>query len=248
MSPRCATARCSSSRATAFAEPGCRVPRRAARDHDAGRAPARAIAPRGQPHQPGRHDRGRAAERRPGATGFAARLRDALERLTGAASNVTARGDDRRARRPRARAAPTDWRRGSPSASAGFEAVVYAADPEPNEWTAACVRQADLVLLVGAAGEEPSARGGRARDRSAARARCATRTELVLVHPPAHTGSARHAAWLLDRTVDRHHHVRVDRDGDVDRVARLLLGRGHRRGVQRRRRARRRRRSACSRR
>ena len=37
---------------------------------------------------------------------------------------------------------------------------------------------------------------------------------------------AAHAHWLRARTVDRHHHVRVDRDADVDRVARLLLGRG----------------------
>ena len=49
----------------------------------------------------------------------------------------------------------------------------------------------------------------------------------MLVHP-AHTRDPRGTRrWLLDRTVDRHHHVHVDRDGDVDRVARLLLGRGN---------------------
>ena len=62
---------------------------------------------------------------------------------------------------------PTDWHRGSRKRELGFEAVVYSAEPEPNDWTAACVRQADLVLLVGAAGEEPSVRG-RPRDRSSA--------------------------------------------------------------------------------
>ena len=44
-------------------QPGRGVSRCTARDHDAGGAPARAVAARGQPHQPGGHDRGRATDR-----------------------------------------------------------------------------------------------------------------------------------------------------------------------------------------
>jgi NTE family protein len=32
--------------------------------------------------------------------------------------------------------------------------------------------------------------------------------------------------WLAPRALEQHHHVRVDRPGDVDHVARLVLGRG----------------------
>ena len=94
----------------------------------------------------------------PSATGFAARLRGALERLTGAASNVTVGGDGRRARGPRRASVRDRLASWFAERELGFEAVVYAADPEPTEWTAACVRQADLVLLVGSAVEEPSVR------------------------------------------------------------------------------------------
>ena len=104
----------------------------------------------------------------PSATEFAARLRDALERLTGAASNVTVSRDDR-ARSATSRRVGADrlasW---FGERELGFEAVVYAADPEPNDWTAACVRQADLVLLVAAARRRAVGAAGRARDRSSA--------------------------------------------------------------------------------
>ena len=52
------------------------------------------------------------------------------------------------------------------------------------------------------------------------------RTELVLAHPAGTPDPRRTQDWLRARTVDRHHHVVVGRDDDVDRVARLLLGRG----------------------
>jgi NTE family protein len=108
---------------------------------------------------------------------------------------------------------------------AGFDAVVYDASPESDAWTEACVRQADLVLLVAAAGEDPHPRPvEQAID--AKRSRVRIRTELVLVHPEWTRDPRRTHRWLEPRAVDRHHHIRIDRDADVDRVARLLVGRG----------------------
>ena len=52
------------------------------------------------------------------------------------------------------------------------------------------------------------------------------RTELVLVHPGGTRDPRGTCDWLRARTVDRHHHIAVGRDDYVDRVARLLLGRG----------------------
>ncbi len=132
----------------------------------------------------------------PSATGFAARLRGALERLTGAASNVTsaetadALGDLSRVGGDRL----ASW---FAERELGFEAVVYAADPEPTDWTAACVRQADLVLLVGSAVEGPSVRAVE-RESEARRSTVRARTELVLVHP-SHTRDPRGTRGMAAR-------------------------------------------------
>ena len=102
--------------------------------------------------------------------------------------------------------------------------VVYLAEPEPTPWTEACLRQADLVVVVGDATTGPALRlveglvhGHHRTDR---------RTELVLVHPAPTRDARRTTRWLGPRTVDRHHHVRDDNVADVDRVARLILNRG----------------------
>lgn len=159
----------------------------------------------------------------PLATGFATRLTAALARVTGAANEVTiadaecALGDLAWAGADRLAA----W---FSERESGSEVVVYAAHPVDDDWTEACVRQADLVLLVGMSRGEPVVREvERAID--ARRARVRARTELVLVHPLTARNPRGTREWLAVRSVDRHHHVRVDRDEDVDRVARLLLGR-----------------------
>ena len=102
--------------------------------------------------------------------------------------------------------------------------VLYLAEPEPTPWTEACLRQADLVVVVGDATTGPALRlveglvhGHHRTDR---------RTELVLVHPAPTRDARRTTRWLGPRTVDRHHHVRDDNVEDVDRVARLILNRG----------------------
>jgi lysophospholipid hydrolase len=158
------------------------------------------------------------------ATGFAQRLQRSLDRLGGRATSVThdeasgALGDLDRVTADRLAA----WFGGR---EAGSDAVVYAATSAMDEWTEACVRQADLVLLVGASGEDVAPRPvERAID--ARRERVRIRTELVLVHPEWTRDPRGTSRWLDPRAVDRHHHVRVDRDADVDRVARLLLGKG----------------------
>jgi predicted acylesterase/phospholipase RssA/CRP-like cAMP-binding protein len=107
----------------------------------------------------------------------------------------------------------------------GVDAVVYAASPQADAWTDACVRQADLVLLVGAAREDPVPRSVE-QNIEARRSSVRIRTELVLVHPAWTRDPRGTRRWLDARVVDRHHHVRVDRDTDADRVARLVLGRG----------------------
>ena len=99
--------------------------------------------------------------------------------------------------------------------------VCYLADHEPTPWAEACVHHADLVLLVGNAGEDPSP-----RPVEQLLATTGARTELVLLHPSHREDPRGTRRWLDPRSVDRHHHVRVDREADVERVGRLVRGRG----------------------
>ena len=55
---------------------------------------------------------------------------------------------------------------------------------------------------------------------------CDSPLRARLVAPAGNDHTAATRRWLTERKVDRHHHVRVDRAGDYDRVARLLAGRG----------------------
>lgn len=106
-----------------------------------------------------------------------------------------------------------------------FGYVVYESDEGPSGWTRRCIRQADRVLLVARADRAPDPD---ALDRLLApedRDEVARRTRLVLLHPdgrrPRETGRR-----LAGLGLERHHHLRRDRPADVERLARLVAGRG----------------------
>lgn len=97
--------------------------------------------------------------------------------------------------------------------------VVYLADAD-NEWLSLCVRQADCLLLLANAREEPRAwPPGACVDPASALSRP---RHLILLHERELVlGAARN--WLALTPGLRHHHVRDARD--ARRVARLLTGR-----------------------
>jgi predicted acylesterase/phospholipase RssA/CRP-like cAMP-binding protein len=111
---------------------------------------------------------------------------------------------------------------------ASHRAVVYAGDHDPGaapDWTAQCAQQADLILLAATASSERGLRPVEhvLRTQGGVTSR---RVELVLLHTPSTVTPRGTRHWLAPRAVERHHHVRVDRDSDYARVARLLVGRG----------------------
>lgn len=107
--------------------------------------------------------------------------------------------------------------------------VIYRAEPGLTAWTRLCLRQADALLVVAISDRPPTGpqlidairaeetfRGGPFR----------SRRELVLVHEDgrrAKPGST--APWLRGQDYGMHHHVRLGRDNDFNRLARLLLNR-----------------------
>jgi predicted acylesterase/phospholipase RssA/CRP-like cAMP-binding protein len=158
----------------------------------------------------------------PAVAEFATRFDHSLARLTGstrrvdAAAATAAVGEDLEGHRLAA------W---CSDLEAEYDVVVYQADPEPTAWTRACVRQADLLMPVADSTTSPAPRHV---ERIAAETREVelSRIELVLVHPQWTEDARGTDRWLAPRHVDRHHHVRVDRAADADRVARLVLNRG----------------------
>lgn len=101
--------------------------------------------------------------------------------------------------------------------------VVFDCGSLPAPWVTFALRQADLVMLVAAAGADPASVGpAAARVVGGNGVPPSTEQLLVLLHAPetAHpTGTAR---WLDRFRVPRHHHVRVDRPADYARLARFV--------------------------
>jgi predicted acylesterase/phospholipase RssA/CRP-like cAMP-binding protein len=118
--------------------------------------------------------------------------------------------------------ARAEWRE---NIEASHRVVLYVAEPDFDPWTDECVRQADLVILAAQARNDPALRPVEHEIRRRQDV-AAPRTELVLLHEPATAMPSGTRRWLRERHVDRHHHIRIDRAGDYDRVARLLLGTG----------------------
>ena len=86
-----------------------------------------------------------------------------------------------------------------------------------------CLRQADLILVVAAAGGEPEPSPLHEQLFDAGAARSAA-VQLVLLHPADTVRPSGTARWLKLFPVARHHHVRSDRLEDTRRVARFIAG------------------------
>jgi predicted acylesterase/phospholipase RssA len=153
---------------------------------------------------------------------FGARLGQALEPLIGSAYVVTADAVQAELGEHPSHFDRAAWR---DHLEASHGAVVYVAEPTFDSWTEECVQQADLVVLAAAA---RGSRGIRPVEHELSRRRGlgARRVELVLLHEPETRTPRGTRSWLSEREVDRHHHIRVDRIGDYERVGRLLVGRG----------------------
>jgi predicted acylesterase/phospholipase RssA/CRP-like cAMP-binding protein len=103
--------------------------------------------------------------------------------------------------------------------------VVYEADYELTRWTERCIRQADLVLIVGNASSSPQ--------RSEIESRLLADTDnllriqcLVLLQEDEVQLPVRTQRWLEPRKIRSHYHVRMGEEADFSRISRLITGRG----------------------
>lgn len=103
--------------------------------------------------------------------------------------------------------------------------VLYQADAGATAWTRRCLRQADRVLLVGHAGDDPTP-GAAEKALLSLEDRATDAYEaLVLIHPDGSKVPSGTANWLAPRAVREHYHLRWDGDADFARLGRVLAGR-----------------------
>lgn len=104
------------------------------------------------------------------------------------------------------------------------DVIVLQASIGDDNWTRLCVRQADTVLMVARADEQPGSTPVYERLHSPSEAGASDRRELMLVHP-AHAAAPHDTRrWLEALPVDMHHQVHRGRPTDLRRVARFLTG------------------------
>ena len=103
--------------------------------------------------------------------------------------------------------------------------VIFETDFEPTQWTKRCIRQADLVVLLGDAKSNPS-RSPIEQALAPQMEELDTQKCLVLLHDEATKRPENTAAWLKTRQLQAHYHARLHRPADIRRVGRLLTGQG----------------------
>jgi NTE family protein len=101
--------------------------------------------------------------------------------------------------------------------------VLYLADSGATPWSDAALRHADLVLLVGEANRAPQRRDWEAKLLDAPQGPVAQQA-LVLLHSGSPLGLLGTGAWLRERNLDFHLHLRDGVPADFARLVRVLDG------------------------
>ncbi len=105
----------------------------------------------------------------------------------------------------------------------GTQFLVYEADGTDSPWTRRCLRQADEILVVADAGSDPSPSALESKLLNA-RGVSKARKTLVLLHADGSRLPSGTSRWFARRQLQNHFHIRLDNDGDFERVARCLAG------------------------
>ena len=107
---------------------------------------------------------------------------------------------------------------------AEHELLLLVTDPDPTAWSRRCTERADHLVLVADAAEDP-APSDTERTLAGPRELPHQRRTLLLCHPAGTETPRGTPAWLAERDVDDHRHLRLGHAGDLGRIARYLAGR-----------------------
>ncbi len=99
--------------------------------------------------------------------------------------------------------------------------LVFVADAADTAWTQRVIGQADRLILVANAGDDPAPGELETRVKASSPE---TRTDLLLLHDADVTMPTGTDRWLDARTVHNHYHVRKGSRGHLGRMARRMSG------------------------
>jgi len=104
--------------------------------------------------------------------------------------------------------------------------VVYEADPDLTPWTQRCVRQADQILILAWADSSAPVLSDIEKRLLEDEPIQNVPQKLILLQDSGALLPRGTKDWLASRNVVAHYHVRLEKAGDLARLARLLVGRG----------------------
>ena len=105
-----------------------------------------------------------------------------------------------------------------------YNFILLETDWSDRQWTERCIHQADQILTVGLAGDDPALSEIESRLVYRPQDAGEAQKRLVLIQPDDCKRPRGTARWLRDRHVTMHHHVRLANSGDFQRLARFLTG------------------------
>lgn len=103
--------------------------------------------------------------------------------------------------------------------------VLYQADSTISPWTELCLRQADLIVVVGCAESDPANSDSHLLRQFLKQHHIATAIELVLLHDGKFNPATGAARWRGTMDFTAHHHVAPAQSGGIDRLVRNFTGR-----------------------
>jgi predicted acylesterase/phospholipase RssA/CRP-like cAMP-binding protein len=101
--------------------------------------------------------------------------------------------------------------------------LIYVADEGDTPWSRLCIRQADMILLLGDAGADPAPSQWETQLLDSDGATTARRA-LILHHADRDSPIADTIQWLEGRDIEFHLHLRGDSDAETSRIVRMLMG------------------------
>ncbi len=104
------------------------------------------------------------------------------------------------------------------------EHLITVADNDSSAWAAKCARGADLILLIGEAGQPTALNALENRLFHSSRNDGTSRLHLVLIQHDAESTPANTEQWLRERDVEMCHHLNLAWPSHFARLARFLVG------------------------
>jgi len=108
-----------------------------------------------------------------------------------------------------------------------FQEILYLTDPTLSSWTKRCINRADRILLLANADKDNSSKLREIEHdlrNILKNARFHRKIDLVLLHDKSTEQPSHTARWLRKREINAYHHIRMDDQKHMARLARRLCG------------------------